>query len=105
MSRIKKENLHDFLVIKESLYNVRLTSFVHGNSKKMFFYDCIQREWNESKMVQHIIDFYYQNNSNIPSIDESQVTHFRAELERRLTALKEKEENQLTMPFEGDKKY
>jgi hypothetical protein len=91
MSRIKTEKLHEFLVSKELKYSVRLTSYAHGDLKKVFLCDCIQRECNESKMINLILESYYSNPANKPSLNEKQLEYFRKlvreEEERKSTEL------------------
>ena len=63
MSRIKTENLHEELLKKKKHYSVKATSYLQGSIKNNFLDDCIKREWNESRMVKHIVDVYYHMTS------------------------------------------
>lgn len=104
MSRVKTEKLHDFLVSKEMKYNVRLTTFTHGQLKKMFLADCIQREWPESTMMRHIIETYYSISSNRPTLTEKQMDYFKKILLERLEETERKRSGQSKFEFPDDDK-
>lgn len=99
MSRQKTEKLHDFLVLKDMSYAVRLTSYAHGQNKKYFMFDCIQREWNESKLVNHILEVYYSIASNRPTIADEEVKHFRNILMERIKFEDDKSKSQESLDF------
>lgn len=68
MSRVKIEELNDFLEVKKQSFSIRVTTYLKGTVKNKFIDDCKKREINESKMAGEIIDFYYTIYSSMPNI-------------------------------------
>lgn len=81
MSRIKTEDLHDYLIRKKEKYGVRVTIhlegmpvtvFSHGSTKNKFLDDCIKRDWNESRMGAQIMETYYSVLDLYPDLKEKE---------------------------------
>ena len=77
MSRIKAENLEDFLKSKKECFVIKTTTYLKGSVKNSFINDCIKREMNESKLAAYIIDSYYSIIREHPFLIEKEMTEIK----------------------------
>ena len=77
MSRIKNEELQEFLEKKRECFSIKATTYLHGEVKNNFLNDCIKREFNESKMAAHVIDAYYRIIKEVPYLAEKEMPEIK----------------------------
>ena len=77
MSRIKTEDLHNFLIQKKQCFAIKATTYLKGSVKNNFLDDCIKREMNESKMAAHVIESYYTIVKQNPHLIDKEIPEIK----------------------------
>jgi predicted methyltransferase len=72
------------IIKKGSNYQIRVTSYIRGSIKSKFIKDCLDNNYSESKMSNHVFDTYYYLYEIVPDIQKIEPNKIKDYLKARI---------------------